>query len=115
VNIYFAWKPDSLQFDSNEAVDEGEVQDPSAKRAKKGKKTGKTSRPALGSPERRTRAVGVWMRSQAQLEEAEAEWGLVMKRKHGEDDEVVVKEEEGIDDELDFDLPDIIHIINGRS
>ena len=111
INIYFAWKPDSLQLD--EVVEE-EEQDTSAKRAKKGKKDAKTSRPALGSPERRKRAVGIRTRSQAQLEEADSGGKLVVKREPGENDEVVVKEEESANnDESNF--PNILNIINGRS
>ena len=39
----------------------------------------------------------------------------MVKREPGEDDEVLVKEERGVDDDLESDLPDINNIINSRS
>jgi hypothetical protein len=107
VNIYFAWKPDSLHL--QEEATEEEQESVSTKRAKKGGKKDKvSSRPSLGSPEKRKRAR---TRLQAQLEEEED----VVKREPGEDDEVLVKEEEDSDNDLEFDLPGINNIINGRS
>jgi hypothetical protein len=108
VNIYFAWKPDSLHLEEEETIEE-EQESASTKRAKKGGKKGKSpSRPSLGSPEKRKKAR---TRLQAQLEEKED----VVKREPGEDDEVLVKEEKDIDDDLESNLTDINNIINGRS
>jgi hypothetical protein len=106
-NIYFTWKPDSLHLQEEETIEE-EQESASTKRAKKGGKKGKaSSRPSLGSPEKRKKAR---TRLQTQLEEKE----VVVKREPGED-EVLIKEEKDIDDDLEFDLPDINNIINGRS
>ena len=49
-------------------------------------------------------------RCQAQLEDED-----VVKQEPGEDDEALVKEERDIDDDLESDLPDLNDIINDRS
>ena len=71
-------------------------------------------KPALKSPERRKRAIRMRTGSQMQLEEAYGGDELVVKRELRENNEIVVKEEEGADnDESDF--PNILNIINGGS
>jgi hypothetical protein len=109
VNVYFAWKPDSLCLQEEETVEEEEEQvSASTKKAKKGGKKGKaSSRLSLGSPEKRKKART--RLQQAQLEEKE----VVVKREPGDDDEV--KEEKDTDDGFESDLPSINNIINGRS
>jgi len=100
VNVYFAWKPDSLYLQEEETMEEEEEHVPaSTKKTKKGGKKGKAaSRLSLGSPEKRKKAR---TRLQAQLEEKE----VVVKREPGDDDEV--KEEKNTDDGFESDLPDI--------
>jgi flagellar biosynthesis GTPase FlhF len=110
-NIYFAWKPDSLQIQEEEEEEEEAIEEAqelaSAKRAKKGKKSGKqSSRPFLESPEKRKRAVGTRTRRQAQLEEED-----IAQPEPREEEETLVKEEK----DTDNDLPDINNIISGRS
>jgi len=108
VNIYFAWKPDSLYVQEEDTIEE-EQESASTKRAKKSGKKGKPSaRPSLGSPEKRKKAR---TRLQAQLKDKED----VVKRELGEDDEVLIKKEKDTDDDLESDLADINNIINGRS
>jgi hypothetical protein len=71
VNIYFAWKPDTLQLaDVPGDEDEGQsVMVNNNKRARKSDAKGRTARASLESPQKRKQAVEVRTRRQAQLED----------------------------------------------
>ena len=115
LNIYFAWKPDSLQL-ADAAGDEEDDPQPvlaNNKRAKKseGRRGGKTARaPApLESPQKRKQAVGVRTRRQAQQENED---DVMVKQ---EDADEVVKKEDDSGDDFDLGLPSINDIVKGRS
>ena len=117
VNIYFAWKPDSLQLADAEDNEEEEPQPVvTLKRARKsggerggrGGRGGKTATAFLESPQKRKQAGGARTRRQAQLEDEEE----VVVKQEGAD---VVKEEDYSADDRDLDLPSVSDIINGRS
>jgi hypothetical protein len=112
VNIYFAWKPDSLQLDDTVDSEEEEPQPvvthnkarkTGRGRGGRGGKGGRTARAPPESPQKRKQAAGARTRTQGQVEE------VVVKQESA--DMVVVKKE----DDSDGDLPNINDIINGRS
>jgi hypothetical protein len=124
VNIYFAWKPDSLQL-ADVAGDEEEEPRPIMTQNKRARKSGRggktvTTRASLESPQKRKQAVGVRTRRQARLKDEEAvvkqeDVDDIVKKEEEEEEENEEEDEDGNAEDPFLDLPSIDDIINGRS